>query len=127
MAVDDERDALFATKLMLERSGYLVHAFSDPSLALKHLKEDRCGDCSFVITDIKMPKMTGLELARYVKQVRPEMTIVLMTSFPIRKEEWRKVLPSTGIDDFIAKPFSTEELIDMIKKCAKEKPQLNSQ
>lgn len=127
MVVDDERDVLLVTKLMLERNGFEVHAFSDPSLALKHLKGDGCKDCRFVISDFKMPNMTGLELTRYVKQARPEMRVVLTTAFPIRKEEWRKVLPSTGIDDFIAKPFSTEELIDVIKKCAGEQHQFNSQ
>jgi CheY-like chemotaxis protein len=127
MVVDDERDVLLVTKLMLERNGFKVHAFSDPSLALKHLKEDGCKDCRLVISDFKMPGMTGLELARYVKQARPEIRVFLTTAFPIRKEEWRKVLPSTGIDDFIAKPFSSEELVDVIKKCAWQQHQPNSQ
>jgi YesN/AraC family two-component response regulator len=79
-----------------------------------------------MISDIDMPGMTGLELARYVKKSCPAIRIVLMTSFPIRKEEWQKVLPSTGIDEFVAKPFSTEELIDIIEKCAKGLQQLHN-
>jgi CheY-like chemotaxis protein len=121
MVVDDERDVLAVTKLMLERSGYQVHAFHDATSALKHVKDkEGCKDCSITISDIKMAEMTGLELARYLKHTRPQMKIVLMTSFPIRREEWRKVLPSTGIDDFISKPFSIEEIADVIIKCSSD-------
>jgi len=121
MVVDDDRDVLVTTKLMLERIGYQVHAFHDAASALKHVKDNEgCKDCTITISDIKMSEMTGLELARYLKQARPQMKVVLMTSFPIRKEEWRKVLPSTGIDDFITKPFSLEEIADVIIKCGRD-------
>ena len=72
---------------MIERKGHHVHAFNDPILALHHLKEENCKECSIVISDIKMPKMTGIELSKHVKEARPELKFVIRSSMPVRKQE----------------------------------------
>jgi DNA-binding NtrC family response regulator len=119
MVVDDDRDTLAITALMLKRNGYQVHAYDHPQKALEHLAS--CKECNIVISDIKMPNMTGIELAKYVKDDFPRMKFVLMSSMPVRKAEWRTILPfSQNVDDFISKPFSIEELIDIIRKHGKE-------
>jgi len=121
MVVDDDVDVLAVIKMMLERRGYDVHAFSDPVLALRHLKEDDCKGCEIVISDIIMPKITGVELSKYVKESRPDLKFLIMSSMPVRKQEWRNLIPFTQyIDDLIPKPFSLEELTDAIKKLERE-------
>jgi two-component system response regulator ChvI len=115
MVVDDEPDLLKVTKKMLQQNGYSVHPFNDPLKALDHVKKDGCKDCSIVISDIRMPGMSGFELVRSVKELRPEIKIILMTAFQINKEEAQMVLPSTPVDDFINKPFKTAELMKAIK------------
>ena len=117
LVVDDENDLINIIKITLERYGYFVHDFSDPVLALRHIKEDRCNECKIALCDIKMPVMTGLELAVHLKRIRPDLIILLMSAMPIDKEKWRKVLPkSENVDDFIPKPFTMADLIRAVKK-----------
>jgi DNA-binding NtrC family response regulator len=120
MVVDDDRDVLTVTTMMLERNGHKVHAFNDPSLALKHLI-DGCTQCSLVISDIIMSGMTGIELAICAKKSRPRLRFVIMSSLPIRKKEWRSIIPASEvIDDFLAKPFSMEEIAGIVARYGKE-------
>lgn len=78
MVVHDDEDVLIVIKMMLENRGHHVHSFSDPVLALKHLKEDGCAQCKIVISDIMMPKIIGVELSKYVKEARPDLKFVIM-------------------------------------------------
>jgi DNA-binding NtrC family response regulator len=120
MVVDDDRDVLTVTTMMLERNGHKVHAFSDPFLALKHLT-DGCTECGLVISDIIMSGMTGIELAISAKKSRPLLRFVVMSSLPVRKKEWRSIIPASGvIDDFLPKPFSMEELAGVVARYGKE-------
>jgi len=113
---------LLATiKMSLERSGYFVHAFSNPSLALKHIREDGCKDCSLIISDLRMEGMTGIEMAYHVKNARSDLRFVLMSAMPISKDEWRDIVPmSENIDDFIPKPFTRKQLVQLVKRWEKE-------
>lgn len=61
MVVDDDADVLTVIKMMSESRGHQVHAFRDPALALKHLMEDGCAECSIAISDIIMPRMAQLD------------------------------------------------------------------
>jgi YesN/AraC family two-component response regulator len=63
--------------------------------------------------------MSGLELVRHIKEIRPETKVILMSSFIIHMGEFEKVLPSLKIDGVVKKPFTTAELIEAIKKCVK--------
>jgi|SRR5581483_5239182 len=120
LVVDDDTDSLTIAKSFLENNGYTVHAFNKPELALKHVK-DGCTDCKVIVADIKMPEMSGFELTRRLKETDPEIKAVLMSSFVIHKEEFRKVMPSLDVDDFVMKPFTKDDLVAAIKECAKNK------
>ena len=61
-----------------------------------------------------MPGLSGMELARKVKTINPNVKVVLMTAFEIKDEEFSKVLPSTQVDGFIQKPVGIKELTDKI-------------
>jgi response regulator RpfG family c-di-GMP phosphodiesterase len=121
MLIDDDADALAITKQLLElKGGYNVHAFDHPSMALEHIIQG-CKDCDIVLSDVRMPGMSGFEFLKRAKELRPELKVLLASSFPIQKEEWQKVLPSTKVDGFVSKPFVTSELIDTVKKCGMQK------
>jgi CheY-like chemotaxis protein len=120
MVVDDEPDLLAVTAQLLKNAGYSVHPFTNPEKALEHVKVDDCKECSVVVSDVRMPGMTGFELVRYLKVLRPDMKIILMTAFQINREEAQIVLPSTHVDDFVNKPFRNADLIEAIKECAKD-------
>ena len=117
MLVDDEPDLLATTKTMLETEGYKVHAFTSPIEAFNHV-ENGCNECVLLFSDIKMPEMSGFELVRRLKDLRPEMKVIFTSSFVIHKGEFQKVLPSTKADDFIQKPYTKSDLIEAIKKFA---------
>ena len=119
MLVDDEPDLLATTKIMLETEGYKVHAFKNPIAALNHV-ENGCKDCVLLLSDIKLPEMSGFELVRRLKDLRPEMKVILTSSFIIHKGEFTKVLPSTKADDFLEKPYTKSDLMEAIKKYAKD-------
>ena len=115
MIAEDEPDLLATTRMMLEKESYKVHGFSSPIAALSHV-EDGCKDCKLVLSDIRMSGMSGFELVRRVKELRPEMKVILMTAFKIDMKEAQIVLPSTKVDAFLNKPFRSKELIEAVKQ-----------
>ena len=80
-----------------------------------------------LITDIKMPFMDGLELAKMVKKSQPWVRIIILSGHD--EFEYAKKAISLGIDDYLLKPFTSEEVISSLKKSAalidKERQQLS--
>jgi YesN/AraC family two-component response regulator len=72
-------------------------------------------DYFLVITDLRMPGMNGFEFIKKVKEIKPEVKIFFVTAFEINDVEFRRVLPSTRIDEFIQKPISLKQLNIMIQ------------
>ncbi|MDQ3909716.1 MAG: response regulator [Thermoproteota archaeon] len=58
-----------------------------------------------MLSDIRMPALTGFQLVRKVKELRPEMKVIMMTMFEVNKRELEAVFPSTPRDAVIRKPF----------------------
>jgi CheY-like chemotaxis protein len=113
--VDDEPDIAAVIKKGLEQYGFTVHDFRDPKKALEHFRLNG-KDCTFVLSDVRMPGMTGFELCRQIKEMKQKAPVVLMTAFEINSSEFDKVLPHTKADGFITKPFTTTKLIDVMKQ-----------
>ncbi|HKU50050.1 MAG TPA: response regulator [Nitrososphaera sp.] len=105
--VDDETDILTVMKKGL--SSYPVTSFSDPRAALNALKNNPTEYC-ILVTDLRMPGLTGFELAREAKKLNPDILVVLMTAFEINLSEFNSVFPSTRIDGTLHKPFRIAEL-----------------
>ena len=76
LLVDDNRNGLLARKSVLEEHGYVVHACSAPEDALVEFN-DRSYD--LIVTDYRMPKMTGAELIEQIRVTHPELPIVLIS------------------------------------------------
>jgi CheY-like chemotaxis protein len=115
MIVDDDRDILTISSKGLERAGFQVHSFSDPVRALQHV-EDGCEQCQVIVSDVKMPEMTGFQLVRRVKDLRPDIKIIMMTAFDVNKTEFEAVFRSTPVDKVMRKPFVTSQLAEAIKE-----------
>ena len=111
--VDDELDITTILKKILEQNGFVVHAFNDPKKAVEDFRENG-KDCTVILSDIRMPGMNGFQLAREFSQHRPDVRIVLMSSFEINKAEFDKVLTSTDVAAFITKPISRNQLLDTL-------------
>ena len=114
LIVDDHIDTLTVTGKSLEHAGFKVHAFADPLTALLHIQKD-CKFCRVLVSDVRMPALTGFQLVRKVKDLRPEMRVLLITMFEVNKPEFEAVFPSTPIDEVIRKPFTPSELLEKIR------------
>ena len=108
LIVDDDRDVTAALKLGLERKGMQVATFNDPSKALEALKNRHHYD--LVITDIRMPKMSGFELYREVRKHDGETPIVFMTAFDIDQKEFVMLFPDVRPKALLRKPIGIAEL-----------------
>jgi len=120
--VDDEPQITRVLKTTLLSQGYGTRAASDGYEALQMMKS---WSTDLLITDLRMPKMDGLELCRQVRATSQIPIIVLS----VRGEERTKVEAlDAGADDYVTKPFSTKELLARVRAALrraaiKEEPQ----
>jgi two-component system, OmpR family, response regulator ChvI len=108
IVVDDEPDITSSLKLGLERRGMDVTAFNDPLKALEELKKQDNYD--LVITDIRMPKMSGFELYRKIRKQGVGTPVVFMTAFDVHQKEFEKMFPDLKPKALLRKPISISEL-----------------
>jgi response regulator RpfG family c-di-GMP phosphodiesterase len=115
LLVDDEFDITITLKQGLEKHSFRVFGFTDPLLALEHfqINSDQYG---LVISDLRMPAMNGYEFIKNVKKIKPEVQVFLMTAFEIDDKEFRRLLQSVKIDEFIQKPIAIRNLSGIVKK-----------
>lgn len=113
LVVDDDSDIAQVLKQSLLKNGFLVSAFTSPKEALRNFQSNSKDYC-LMLSDIRMPEISGIKLARKVKEINPEVKVVLMTSFEIRDNEFSKVFPSVQVDGFVQKPIGIKDLTDKI-------------
>jgi signal transduction histidine kinase len=106
LVVDDEPYMCDVCSRTLQRGGYDVVATSDPYVAERALRGDQHFD--LLLTDIKMPAMSGLELANIARERDPAIAIIIMTGFATMENLQQSV--QRGIADFLSKPFELEHL-----------------
>ncbi|MCK5055597.1 MAG: response regulator [Candidatus Aminicenantes bacterium] len=107
LLVEDEKVLLNIVKRMLERLGYRVVSKANGVEALEAFRSSP-QDFDVVITDLTMPGMTGIQLAREVIKIEPEIPIIICTGFNegINREHLRNL----GMQGFIMKPYSSKKL-----------------
>ncbi len=115
LVVDDEKTVCNSCKKILTQAGYQVDVASSGQEALDKL---RGNGFDVVITDWKMPKMNGLEVAREVKREKPEVAVIIITGYPSVESSMEAI--RSGVADYVTKPFTPEELSDaMLRALAK--------
>jgi DNA-binding response OmpR family regulator len=112
LVVDDELDIVLIFKQALSRQGYTVFGFTDPLLALEHFKVNSA-DYGLVITDVRMPRMSGFELAAKIKVIKPDAKVVFMSAFEVSDFEFS--VPGVKINDFLRKPVDIKTLVRRVK------------
>jgi DNA-binding NtrC family response regulator len=112
--VDDEEDILTIFSQLLRKEGYHVYAFSNPVIALEHFRYSPT-ECSLLISDVRMQAMNGFQLARKVKELNPDVKVILTSAFEIKMNEFEKVLPNTQVDGFLEKPIRLKKLSELVK------------
>ena len=106
LIIDDEKNSLLVLQTLLEDEGYTVTALSDPETALAFLQES---EVDVVVTDMKMPRITGLDVLERVKKQWPYIPVLIMTAFGTIESAVETM--KYGAFDYITKPFSNDELL----------------
>jgi two-component system C4-dicarboxylate transport response regulator DctD len=114
--VEDDADMLRATTQLLELAGFAPIAFSRAEAALKAIDRDFEGP---VVTDIRMPAMNGLQLFDRVKAADPDIPVILVTGHG--DIDLAVAALKDGAYDFIPKPYSSDRLIEALKRAAEKR------
>jgi PAS domain S-box-containing protein len=116
--VDDEESLLKTVQELLEDLGYMVNPFQNGQQAFEaYAKHPDFFDV--VITDMTMPEMTGLELARKILHLRPDQPIILCTGH--NELINRQKALDMGISEYFEKPVIISELANIIRKVLESK------
>lgn len=112
LVVDDERAVREALATALRGLGYRVLCAEDGASAVELV----CGenDIDAVLLDMVMPHMDGRATYLALREVRPDVRVVLTTGFALNEEAQR--ILNLGVREFIAKPFSVEALSQVIAR-----------
>jgi len=111
LVVDDAPDTLELIQRNLTSQGYRVFTAAGVAEAIR-LLEDTAVD--LVITDMKMPEVTGFDLVRHVRQNLPDTEVMMITGYASVEDAVKAV--KTGAEEYISKPFTDEELFSAVAR-----------
>ncbi|NQW44501.1 MAG: sigma-54-dependent Fis family transcriptional regulator [Deltaproteobacteria bacterium] len=116
LVVDDEESIREFFQIMLKREGYEVFTAANGKEGLEHLKKN---PVDLIISDIQMPELSGLELLSKVREIDPEMVVMMITAFgstEIAVEAMKR-----GAYDYIQKPFKIDEVKIIIRQALEKR------
>jgi DNA-binding NtrC family response regulator len=111
LIVDDEEIVRESLSSWLARDGYTVATTSDGPSAVARVEAERW---SILLVDMKMPGMDGLQVLERVRQIQPDVTVVIMTAYATVDTAVSAM--KLGAYDYLVKPFEPEELSLMVEK-----------
>ena len=109
--VDDDESIRDTTKDLLESAGFSAAVFAR---AASLLKSRRLSQVSCLIADMRMPKMTGLELHQRLVASNRAIPTILMTAYPDERAQARVI--KANVVGYLIKPFAAEELLACVRR-----------
>lgn len=116
LIVDDEKLMRVSLEDKLVKEGYAVTCLSNATEGLKVLQST---NFDAVITDVRLPKMDGIEFLKEIKKLSPDTVVIIMTAYG--SIENAVLAMKEGAYDYVTKPFSLEELMIKLRKALKHK------
>ena len=116
LVLDDVLDAAVLVEKILTKKGHTVYTFTEEDTAIGFARKVAV---DLAILDIKLRKMSGVEVLARLKQIQPEMHAIMLTGFPT-VETAREAI-SLGADEYCVKPIDRRELEDKVEKVLKGK------
>lgn len=121
LVVDDEQSLREVLSIMLKRAGYTVTSATDGEDAVELLQKEIF---DLVITDLRMPKVDGMEVLKAVKSASPETVVLIITAFASADSAVEAM--KQGAYDYLTKPFQVDE-VQLIIRNALEKRRLTTE
>ncbi len=116
LIVDDEQIVRDSLTHWFEEDGYQVSSAADAFDVLKDLRPNKY---DIMLVDIKMPKMSGLELLEKVKEIDPDCIVIIITAYASVPSAVQAL--KNGAFDYVTKPIDPDELSHLIKNAIKQK------
>lgn len=121
LVVDDEQSLREVLSIMLKRAGYSVTSATDGEEAIDFVHKEIF---DLVITDLRMPKINGMEVLKAVKSASPETVVLIITAFATADSAVEAM--KQGAYDYLTKPFQVDE-VQLIIRNALEKRRLTTE
>lgn len=109
LILDDVLDAVVLTKKILERKGHTVHGFTEEEQAIAYAAKH---PIELAILDIKLKKISGVQVLEQLKKVNPGLKAIMLTGYPTI-ETAREAL-ELGASEYCVKPLDKQELEDKV-------------
>ncbi len=116
LIVDDEKSLREMLAILLEREGYRISQVDNGQKALNCVATT---EFDLIITDMKMPELSGLELLRSLREQDNDVTVLMMTAFSSTEEAVEAM--KLGAYDYITKPFKNDEIRLVVKNALERK------
>ncbi len=114
LVADDDAVIREGLRRVLTAEGYEVETVSNGRAALERLEAQRF---KLLVTDLKMPGMSGLEVLQSLRACQPELPVVLITGYAAIDNAVEAM--KNGATDYLSKPFANEELVSKVKNAIK--------
>lgn len=116
MVLDDVEDAGAMIKRILERKGHSVAVFTEEQEALDYVRNQ---ELEIAILDIKLKKISGVEVLKQIKEARPEVDVLMLTGYPTL--ETAREAMGYGAREYLVKPIDKNELEEKVHAILKDR------
>jgi two-component system NtrC family response regulator len=116
LIIDDNESLRYTLTSVIEEAGFETFAVEDGK---KGISEVRTNLYNLVICDMKMPGMDGMQILGEIKNINPDLPVIVLTAFGDIKNAVEAM--KQGAHDYLTKPFNNEEMIIIIRKALEVK------
>ncbi|MGD9239217.1 MAG: response regulator [Desulfobacterales bacterium] len=109
IVLDDMLDAVKLAKRILKKMGHEVIGFTEEEEALSYV---RTHTVDLAILDIKLKKMSGVEVLEEIKKIDPSIRVIMLTAYPTEETELKSI--RLGASEYCIKPIDTKELEEKV-------------